>query len=151
MGFATLNLLLAKGAISRIADSMAMAGRFDEVPLRSDRKRVLFMGDSFTEALGVAYEESFVGRFAAAFPQLDVLNGGWPQQLLYDSENSRQVMIWRDWCENKCRLFFNHFSALFEYKRRHPDFLRDLFIWADSHYTARGNETIARDLIAQHR
>lgn len=44
MGFATLNLLLAKGAISRIADSMAMAGRFDEVPLRSDRKRVLFMG-----------------------------------------------------------------------------------------------------------
>ena len=128
-----------------------MAGRFDEVPLRSDRKRVLFMGDSFTEALGVAYEESFVGRFAAAFPLLDVLNGGWPQQLLYDSENSRQVMIWRDWCENKCRLFFNHFSALFEYKRRHPDFLRDLFIWADSHYTARGNETIARDLIAQHR
>ncbi|HEX3182611.1 MAG TPA: hypothetical protein VHR44_15390 [Beijerinckiaceae bacterium] len=53
-----------------------MAGRFDEVPLRSDRKRVLFMGDSFTEALGVAYEESFVGRFAAAFPQLEVLNGG---------------------------------------------------------------------------
>jgi len=75
----------------------------------------------------------------------------WPQQLLYDSENSRQVTIWRDWRENKCRLFFNHFSALFEYKRRHPDFLRDLFIWGDSHYTARGNETIARDLIAQHR
>jgi hypothetical protein len=50
--------------------------RVREVPLRSDRKRVLFMGDSFTEALGVAYEESFVGRFAAAFPQLEVLNGG---------------------------------------------------------------------------
>ena len=50
--------------------------RVREVPLRSDRKRVLFMGDLFTEALGVAYEESFVGRFATAFPQLDVLNAG---------------------------------------------------------------------------
>jgi hypothetical protein len=35
-------------------------------------KRVLFLGDSFTEGLGIPY--AFVGRFAAAFPQLDVLN-----------------------------------------------------------------------------
>src|SRR6478672_8071739 len=37
-------------------------------------KRVLFLGDSFTEGLGIPYEQTFVGRFAAAFPQLDVLN-----------------------------------------------------------------------------
>ena len=47
-----------------------------EVPLRSDRKRVLFMGDSFVKGVGLPYEETFVGRFAAAFPQMDVLNGG---------------------------------------------------------------------------
>ena len=44
------------------------------VPLRSDRKRVLFLGDSLTEGAGAPYEDTFVGRFAAAFPQLDVLN-----------------------------------------------------------------------------
>jgi hypothetical protein len=286
------------------------------VPLGSDRKRVLFLGDSFTEALGVSYEDSFVGRFAADFPQLDVLNAGvasyapsvyytkakyllemglqideiivytdlsdiqdeaifyrfdqdghvkeanfdencrspeiiffselpkwgywsytidflykrwivstltrsvqlpedadltllgraygpdraraswtydpqpvcygtmgveggiakaitqmdrlyalassrniplsvgvypWPQQLLYDSEDSRQVRIWRDWCKDKCRRFFNHFPPMFAYKREHPNFLRDLFVAGDIHYNPFGNQVIARDLIAQYR
>jgi hypothetical protein len=285
------------------------------VALQSDRKRVLFLGDSFTEGLGTPYDQTFVGRFAAAFPDIDVLNaavssyapsiyyaktkyliemglqideiivyidisdiqdeaifyrfdaadhvregyfdpacsspellfwstpwwarwsyileffytrsllrgmtraapasadplltgagaaygrdraraswtydpsaacygslgieGGiakaiaqmdrlyalaaqheiplslgvyaWPQQLLYDGEDSRQVRIWRDWCEQKCRHFFNHFPALFEYKRSHQGFLRDLFIWGDVHYNAFGNALIARDLIAQYR
>jgi hypothetical protein len=284
------------------------------VPLRSDRKRVLFIGDSFTEAVGVSYEDSFVGRFASAFPQFDVLNAGlsgyapsayfakvryffdlglhvdelivyvdisdvsdeaihyrfddndrlqegnfdatcsspevivapppwwgrwsyvleflhkqhllnsfakhldntdvsaftalggtlgrdrtsaswtydpnakcygtlgieggiakgvaqmdrlyelahqrgipisvgvypWPQQLLYDDVESRQVAIWREWCKNKCRRFFDHFPTMFNYKRDHPNFLRELYIWGDVHYNAFGNELIARDLIAQY-
>jgi hypothetical protein len=48
--------------------------RVRTVPLRSDRKRVVFIGDSFTEGASGPYEETFVGRFAAAFPELDVLN-----------------------------------------------------------------------------
>jgi len=32
-----------------------------QVPLKSDGRRVLFMGDSFTEAMGVSYADSFVG------------------------------------------------------------------------------------------
>jgi len=40
------------------------------------RKRVLFVGDSFTEGVGVPYEGTFVGRFGSAFPNLDVLNAG---------------------------------------------------------------------------
>src|SRR4051812_15845530 len=45
------------------------------IPLFSDRKRILFLGDSFTEGIGLPYEQTFVGRFASAFPRLDVLNG----------------------------------------------------------------------------
>jgi len=45
-----------------------------QVPLQSTKTRVLFLGDSFTEGLGMPYEQTFVGLFAAAFPQLDILN-----------------------------------------------------------------------------
>jgi len=41
-----------------------------DVPLVADRKRVVFIGESSTEGT----EETFVGRFARAFPELDVLN-----------------------------------------------------------------------------
>ncbi|MBV8850798.1 MAG: SGNH/GDSL hydrolase family protein [Methylobacteriaceae bacterium] len=289
--------------------------RVREVPLQSAKKRILFLGDSFTEGIGLPYEQTFVGQFAAAFPQLDVLNAAassyaptiynakarylieaglqvdevivyidisdiqdeaityrtdkdgkveegdfddkcptapqiiriqspwwahfsytldflhkrhilmqyrqvlpdaslallmqpgqvyakdfhrpawtyesnlqcystlgvegaiakainqmdqlyaflserriplsvgvypWPQQLLYDKEESRQVTIWREWCKNKCRRFFNHFPAFFAYKRQHPDFMHEIFIWGDSHYNALGNELLAHDLIAQY-
>ncbi|MGD9545485.1 MAG: SGNH/GDSL hydrolase family protein [Methylocystis sp.] len=287
-----------------------------DVPLRSDRRRILFIGDSFTEGAGLPYEQTFVGRFAAAFPDIDVLNAGassyapsvyfmkikslldaglqfdeaivyvdisdiqdeaiyyrygpdgtiqwtnfekkctspeatlviepswwarpfyileylekdrfmrralkdvrnvsvaelrkpgmsyapdrdraswtydakaqcygpmgieggiakaienmdrlhallsergiplsvgvypWPQQLLYDQENSRHAQIWRDWCANKCRKFFDHFPIFFAYKNAHPDFLKDLYIWTDVHYNERGNELLAQDLIAKYR
>lgn len=49
-----------------------------EVPLRSDRRRILFMGDSFTEASGIPYELSFVGRIGQKLESrgVEVLNGG---------------------------------------------------------------------------
>jgi hypothetical protein len=289
--------------------------RLRQVPLQSAKRRILFLGDSFTEGVGLPYEETFVGRFAAAFPQVDVLNAAaasyaptvyyakakylietglhvdevivyidisdmqdeaityrtgkdgrveegdfdpkcptapqmirlttpwwarfsytldflhkryvlmnykqalpnaglslltqrgqvyakdfhrpawtyesnlscysdmgvegaiakaitqmdklyaflseraiplsvgvypWPQQLLYDKEESRQVTIWRDWCKNTCRRFFNHFPAFFAYKRQHPDFMHEIFIWGDSHYTSLGYDIVARDLIAHY-
>jgi hypothetical protein len=287
-----------------------------DVPFESDRRRVLFIGDSFTEGVGLPYEQTFVGRFAAALPEVDVLNAGvssyapsvyftkikslldagvrfdevivyvdisdvqdeaiyyrygadgklewsnfekecpspeatlviepswwarpsytleylekdrfmrraikdvrglsgaelvkpgmsygrdrdrgswtydsrakcygamgieggvakaienmdrlhallsargiplsvgvypWPQQLLYDQENSRQAQIWRDWCATKCRKFFDHFPVFHAYKDAHPNFLKDLFIWTDVHYSEFGNDLLARDLIAKYR
>src|SRR5678809_1408704 len=49
-----------------------------EVPLKAPGRRVLFIGDSFTEGIGVAYEQSFVGRIEDELrPQgIDVLNAG---------------------------------------------------------------------------
>ncbi len=45
------------------------------VPDTDPRPRILMLGDSFTESMG-PWDESFVGRIAARFPQYDVLNGG---------------------------------------------------------------------------
>jgi hypothetical protein len=49
-----------------------------EVPLRSDRTRIVFIGDSFTEGAGVTYDASFVGRVDSALgPRgVEVLNAG---------------------------------------------------------------------------
>ena len=46
-----------------------------QVPLTDPRPRILMLGDSFTESMG-AWNESFVGRLAARFPQYEILNGG---------------------------------------------------------------------------
>ncbi len=37
---------------------------------------IAFMGDSFTEAVGMAYEDSFVGMYAAQNPEVSVVNLG---------------------------------------------------------------------------
>ncbi len=75
----------------------------------------------------------------------------WPQQLLYDTDNSRQSQIWRDWCAGKCKQFFDHFPAFFRYKEKDPDFVRSLFIWGDIHYNPRGHQLLADDFIEQYR
>jgi hypothetical protein len=49
-----------------------------DVPLQSGARRVLFIGDSFTEGVGFAYDDTFVGRVAASLSRRDieVLNAG---------------------------------------------------------------------------
>jgi hypothetical protein len=50
--------------------------KITRVPLSDSRPRVLFLGDSYTEALGVDWRDSYVGRIASRFPQYDFLNAG---------------------------------------------------------------------------
>ena len=49
--------------------------RIREIPLAADRPRILILGNSFTEG-EIAWDDSFVGKIAAHFPQYDILNGG---------------------------------------------------------------------------
>ena len=69
------------GAIATIAsiltpwDSKTTVGREIE-PVSERPVRVLFIGDSFTEGVGLPWNQTFVGLFAALFPDVEVLNGG---------------------------------------------------------------------------
>ena len=47
-----------------------------DVPLSSEQRRVLFIGDSFTEGPGFAFEQTFVGRISEVLEQhgIEVLN-----------------------------------------------------------------------------
>jgi hypothetical protein len=40
------------------------------------RPRVLFLGDSFTEGVGMSYEQSFVGLLSVRLPAVEFFNGG---------------------------------------------------------------------------
>jgi hypothetical protein len=52
--------------------------RVREVPLAGGRRRVVFIGDSFTEGIGVDYEKTFVGLVEEALSRegVEVLNAG---------------------------------------------------------------------------
>ena len=45
-------------------------------PVSDKPHRIVFTGDSFAEGIGMPWEDSFVGLFAAAYPNVDVLNAG---------------------------------------------------------------------------
>lgn len=54
------------------------SAKVGKVPLKVPGPRLLVIGDSFTEGMGVSYEETFVGRIAAAYRAHggEVLNAG---------------------------------------------------------------------------
>lgn len=72
----------------------------------------------------------------------------WPNQIVHDSADSRQVRIWREWCEGKCRRFVSLFPAFFAVKAQCPRlepgcWYLDYFIFGDIHYNSAGNAMVA--------
>ena len=72
----------------------------------------------------------------------------WPAQLAHDSADSRQVRIWREWCEGKCRRFITLFPAFFAVKEQCPRiqpgcWYLSHFIFGDTHYNSAGDAIVA--------
>jgi hypothetical protein len=72
----------------------------------------------------------------------------YPAQLVFDTADSRQVRIWREWCEGKCKRFVSLFPAFFAAKQRCPPhqpgcWYLKYFILGDIHYSAAGNSLVA--------
>jgi hypothetical protein len=72
----------------------------------------------------------------------------WPATLIYDNVDSREVRIWRDWCEGKCKRFVTAFPEFFAVKEQCPKsapgcwYLKDYF-FGDIHLSAEGNKIVA--------
>jgi hypothetical protein len=47
-----------------------------EIPLITEKKRIVLIGDSFTESMGMTWEESFSGIIASRLPGTEILNAG---------------------------------------------------------------------------
>ena len=72
----------------------------------------------------------------------------WPAQLIYDKVDSREVQIWRDWCQGKCKRFIDIFPEFFAAKEQCPKwqpgcwYLRN-WTFGDIHLNANGNAIVA--------
>ena len=82
---------------------------------------------------------------------LSVVVYPWPDQIAHDTADSRQVRIWREWCEGKCKRFISVFPAFFAAKARcsrlEPGcWYLDYFIFGDVHYNAAGNALVADEV-----
>jgi hypothetical protein len=75
----------------------------------------------------------------------------WPAQLIYDNVDSREVRIWREWCQGRCKRFITAFPEFFADKQRCPPtepgcwYLKDYF-FGDIHLSAGGNAIVADDV-----
>lgn len=76
----------------------------------------------------------------------------WPAQVVHDTADSRQVQVWREWCEGRCKRFISLFPAFLSVKNacspEHPGcWYLSHFIFGDFHYNAAGNALVARAVI----
>jgi len=76
----------------------------------------------------------------------------WPAQMVHDTTDSRQVRLWREWCEGKCKRFISLFPAFSVVKDQCPRsqpgcWYPSLFIYGDIHYNAGGNVLVADAVI----
>jgi hypothetical protein len=153
-------LPLAHTAYSTAKSFLATAHKPD-VGCWRDQVRSLWTVDSTLDGYGGGGVE---GAIATALSRMDALAAlltarsisfsigvyPWPDQLISDSVDSRQVSIWRDWCHRqKCARFINHFPDFFVVRDSDPDWYSKLFIKGDAHYNENGNALMARRLIAE--
>lgn len=72
-----------------------------------------------------------------------------PAQILYDNENSKQVQIWKNYCELRCKYFINLFPLFLSNKdnNKKMDLINKYFIKNDIHFNQYGNKKIFEYLI----
>ncbi len=86
--------------------------------------------------------QALADLLAARHIPLTVVVYPWPPQLELNDRNSRQRVIWRDFCKVNCRQFIDLFPPFFAFKDAHPDWYERLFVEGDVHYAAEGNQLV---------
>jgi hypothetical protein len=70
----------------------------------------------------------------------------WAQQIAQDDRDSRQVRLWRDFCEGRCKAFIDLFPVFFAAADRDKDWYEHLYILGDDHFSAAGNRMLYQEL-----
>jgi hypothetical protein len=70
----------------------------------------------------------------------------WAQQLAQGDRDSRQISLWREFCQSRCKEFINLFPVFFAATEADKDWYEHLFILGDDHFSAAGNRLMFREL-----
>lgn len=70
----------------------------------------------------------------------------WAQQIAQGDRDSRQVALWRDFCEKRCKAFINLFPVFFAEADSDKNWYERLYIVGDDHFSAAGNAMVAREV-----
>ena len=83
---------------------------------------------------------------AARHIPLTIVVYPWAQQLAQGDRDSRQVSLWREFCEGRCKAFINLFPAFFAAADADRNWYEHLYILGDDHFSAEGNRLMFREL-----
>jgi hypothetical protein len=70
----------------------------------------------------------------------------WAQQIAQGDRDSRQVSLWRNFCEGRCKMFINLFPDFFAAADLDKNWYEHLFILGDDHFSAAGNRFMFREV-----
>jgi hypothetical protein len=70
----------------------------------------------------------------------------WAQQLAQGDRDSKQISLWREFCQGRCKEFINLFPVFFAATEADKDWYEHLFILGDDHFSAAGNRLMFREL-----
>jgi hypothetical protein len=70
----------------------------------------------------------------------------WAQQIAQGDRDSRQVRLWREFCEGRCKAFIDLFPVFFAAADRDADWYQRLYILGDDHFSAAGNRMLYEEL-----
>ena len=75
----------------------------------------------------------------------------WPGTLKYDVVENQQVVLWKNFCINKCKNFYNFMPYFFNRidKKKFYESYLDYYIDGDIHFNSFGNKIIADEFLKQ--
>ena len=73
----------------------------------------------------------------------------WAQQVAQGDRNSRQVSLWREFCEGRCKAFINLYPLFFAAAATDRNGYERYYILGDDHFSIEGNQLVFRELARQ--
>ena len=81
--------------------------------------------------------------------ELSVAVYPWPGTLKYDVENNKQLKLWKNFCLENCKKFYNLMKPFYDLLKNEQfsNVYRKIYIENDHHFNEEGNKIIAENFL----
>lgn len=100
-------------------------------------------------SLSVGYMEALYGELRRLGISLSIVVYPWPDNLVFDIEDSPHVRLWSDFCKGKCVHFINLFPLFWDRVRLEglENSIMNYYFAGDVHFNAMGNQIIGEEIV----